>query len=54
MLPREKSSISRPWTISQAPFLEVTGKDGDQALGHAVGAVGDDAPSRSSRPRRCR
>ena len=25
--PREKSSISRPWTISQSPSLEVTGND---------------------------
>ena len=26
ILPREKSSMSRPWTISQEPFVEVTGK----------------------------
>ena len=25
--PREKSSISRPWTISQLPLLVVTGKE---------------------------
>ena len=39
--PREKSSISRPWTIEYA-VRRGDRERGDQALGHAVGAVGED------------
>ena len=42
ILPREKSLIATPWMISHSPF-DASGRErADQALGHAVAAVGDD------------
>ncbi len=42
MRAREKSSISRPCTISQRPPEQRTGNRRHEAFGHAVGAVRDD------------
>ena len=43
ILPRLKSSMSRPWTIEYAPSGARHREAGDDALGHAVAAVARDA-----------
>ena len=54
MRARENSSMSRPCTIAYSPSLRGDRERRDEALGHAVAAVGRDGHATPSRPRACR